>query len=70
MKQCKGCAKRFVGCHSQCQIYIVNKVINTYKREKVSKEKDLTFNTNYYDRICREGRKKLDGFQRGAYSEY
>ena len=43
MKCCKDCTKRFVGCHSQYQKYIVAKVIHTYKRDKIGKEKDLIF---------------------------
>ena len=36
MKCCKDCTKRYVGCHSKCQTYVINKVINKYCDKKHS----------------------------------
>lgn len=67
MKTCQNCTKRFVGCHSQCQLYIVNKVINTYKREKLSKEKDLSFNDTHYGRMVEGNVKRHSDFKRKTF---
>lgn len=63
MKCCKDCTKRYVGCHSKCQTYVVNKVINTYKRNKANVEKDLTFNNNYYETMTQGSMKRHDNFK-------
>lgn len=42
MRLCKDCDTRYIGCHSECSYYVVNKVINTYK-----KNKEKRFNYNY-----------------------
>ena len=68
MKCCKDCTKRFVGCHSQCQKYIVAKVIHTYKRDKIGKEKDLIFNDTHYDRLSKGNMRKVDGFKWKTYN--
>lgn len=39
---CRNCESRFVGCHSQCQKYVVAKVIHSYKRDKRGRENELT----------------------------
>lgn len=63
MKCCKDCTKRYVGCHSKCQTYVVSKVINTYKRNKANVEKDLTFNNNYYETMTQGNVKRHDNFR-------
>lgn len=63
MKCCKDCTKRYVGCHSKCQTYVVNKVIITYKRNKANVEKDLTFNNNYYETMTQGNMKRHDNFK-------
>ena len=63
MKCCKDCTKRYVGCHSKCQTYVVNKVINIYKRNKTNVEKDLTFNNNYYETMTQGNMKRHDNFK-------
>ena len=63
MKCCKDCTKRYVGCHSKCQTYVVSKVINTYKRNKANVEKDLTFNNNYYETMTQGNMKRHDNFK-------
>ena len=63
MKCCKDCTKRYVGCQSKCQTYVVNKVINTYKRNKANVEKDLTFNNNYYETMTQGNMKRHDNFK-------
>lgn len=63
MKCCKDCTKRYVGCHSKCQTYVANKVINTYKRNKANVEKDLTFNNNYYETMTQGNMKRHDNFK-------
>lgn len=58
MKCCKDCTERYVGCHASCQKYVVAKVIHTYKRDKLNKQKELDFNDNYYNRLCQENMKR------------
>ena len=63
MKCCKDCTKRYVGCHSKCQTYVVSKVINTYKRNKANVEKDLTYNNNHYETMTQGNMKRHDNFK-------
>lgn len=63
-KMCRNCESRYVGCHSQCQPYIVVKVIHTYKRDKLSREKDLKFNYTRYNAIQQGNLRQMDGFKR------
>lgn len=67
MKNCKSCTSRYVGCHSSCQPYIVNKIIQSYKRDKINKERDLGFNNNYHSRHCKENIKRHDNFKLKVY---
>lgn len=66
-KCCHGCEKRFVGCHSQCQTYVVEKTIHTYKRDKASRERDLSFNETHYQNLQIGNMKRNDGFKRKTY---
>ena len=63
-KMCHGCEKRKVGCHSTCQPYVVAKVIHIYKRDKLSREKDIMFNYTRYNAIQQGNLRQMDGFKR------
>lgn len=67
MKCCKDCDNRYVGCHARCQKYIVAKTIHTYKRDKLSKEKELAFNDGQYGRLCQESMKRHSDFKRKTF---
>ena len=59
---CKNCTERKFGCHSTCQAYVVNRVINMYKQEKKSEEYDLQrYNPVLVGRIKQKLRNELNG---------
>lgn len=42
-KNCKGCEKRFLGCHDTCEIYLANKELIAKQREQEKEDKDYRY---------------------------
>lgn len=64
MKQkldCRNCQQRKFGCHSTCQLYVINRVINRYKQEKKSEHYDLYYNPVLVGRNNQKLRNQLNG---------
>lgn len=60
--KCKECDNRKVGCHSQCQQYIVYKVITQYKNKKKIEMFDNDFNYGQYSGNVRKLKRKLNKY--------
>lgn len=61
-QSCKGCTKRKVGCHSTCQEYAVNKVIQMYKNQKKVEDFDAQYDPVRYNRTRQNLNKQLSGY--------
>lgn len=59
---CRNCQKRKFGCHSTCQLYVVNRVINRYKQEKKVESYESCYNSVAIVRNNQKLRKQLNGF--------
>lgn len=62
MKCCCECSDRYVGCHSQCQKYIVNKVIKMYHNQKRIDEYEIDYNIRMRNAYSKKLRKELSGY--------
>jgi hypothetical protein len=40
---CKGCEKRYIGCHSVCEDYLAQKAAHDAMREAERKRKEISF---------------------------
>ena len=40
---CKGCEKRYLGCHSECEEYLTQKAAHDAMREAERKQKEISF---------------------------
>ena len=40
---CKGCEKRYIGCHSECLEYLAQKAAHDAMREAERKQKEISF---------------------------
>lgn len=61
--KCQNCSKRHVGCHAQCQYYVVNKVIKMYKNQKRIEQFDNEFSATQYKIHTHKLRKQLKGYR-------
>lgn len=55
---CKGCEKRYVGCHSECKEYIEWAAYKKEENEKARKEKWYEWNDYYYIPSRNKGKTK------------
>lgn len=46
---CKGCTKRHIGCHSNCEDYAEQRRLIEERKEKIHAEKDKERALNYLD---------------------
>lgn len=61
--KCKNCTKRYVGCHAECQHYVVNKVIQMYKNKKKIEQFDNEFSITQYNIGTHRLRQQLKGYR-------
>lgn len=57
---CKDCTRRTVGCHASCQLYVVNKVIRTYKQNKKFNYDEACYNPLSLAGECSKLKKRLN----------
>ena len=62
MKCCRECSDRYVGCHSQCQKYVVNKVIKMYQNQKRLEEYEVGYSARLRNAHAKKLRKQLSGY--------